>query len=91
MSDRVHEIQQALQIIKKIREEKKMTQKAIADAMGISESFYCQLEGGKRRLTMDHAMKIANILSKSLDEIFLPTNLANCQYDDNPEENENKE
>ena len=49
-----------------------MTQKAIADAMGISESFYCQLEGGKRRLTMDHAMKIANILSKSLDEIFYP-------------------
>lgn len=71
-------IGQALENIKKLREEKGMTQKSLADEIGISESFYCQLEGGKRRLTIDYAIKIANALSKSLDEIFLNIDLAKC-------------
>jgi len=79
---KVYEIEQSLENIKKAREEKGMTQRALAEKIGISESFYCQIEGGKRRLTIDYAMKIANAVSKSLDEIFLNINLAKC-HDEN--------
>ncbi|MTI57817.1 MAG: helix-turn-helix transcriptional regulator [Geosporobacter ferrireducens] len=75
------EIKFALKRIKQIRESTGLTQKDMADKLGISESFYCQLEGGKRKMTIDYGMKIAHALSKSLDEIFLHTNFSKSDED----------
>jgi len=69
----------ALDNLKRLRKNFGMTQKEMAGGMGISESFYCQLEGGKRKLTVDHAFRIAEIFDKSLDDIFLNNNMAKCQ------------
>lgn len=71
-----YELEIALKKIKQIRESSGLTQKDMADKLGISESFYCQLEGGKRKITIDYALKISHALSKSLDEIFLHTNFS---------------
>lgn len=72
-------LENALKNIKNMREEQEITQRLMAERMGISESFYCQLEGGKRKITVDYAIKIANILSKTLDEIFLNYNFLECE------------
>lgn len=66
------DIEKALANIKAIREDKGLTQKIVSEKLGISESFYCQLEGGKRRMIIEYAVSIAIVLSTSLDEIFLP-------------------
>ena len=67
-------------ILKKYRREANLTQLQMAKKLGISESYYCQLENGTRRLSLDNALKIANILKKTPNEIFLPTNFAKRQY-----------
>jgi len=66
----MNNINNALDNLKRIRKKNGITQKEMAERMGISESFYCQLEGGKRKLTVDYAFRITEILEKSLDEIF---------------------
>ncbi|MCK8827129.1 helix-turn-helix domain-containing protein [Natroniella acetigena] len=53
------------------REEADLTQKDLADKLEISESYYCLLENGKRRMTLDNALQIANELDKTLNDIFL--------------------
>ena len=55
---------------------KNLTQKQLADRVGISESYYCQLENGTRRMSLPVAQKIAVALNMGLDELFLPSNLA---------------
>lgn len=49
--------------IKASREEKGMTQKEVADAMGISQQAYSQYESGKRNPKPETIIKIANALS----------------------------
>ncbi len=44
------------------RNEKKITMKQLAESIGISESFYCQIESGKRRPSVENAKKLASIL-----------------------------
>jgi len=55
---------------------KKLTQRELADIVGISESYYCQLENGVRRMSLPVAQKIAMALNKGLDELFLPSDMA---------------
>lgn len=65
-----------------LKEERKrvgLTQLAIAKKLGISESFYNQIENGKRRLTLKMALDIAAILKRTPNELFLPNDLAECQ------------
>lgn len=62
--------------IKNIRKSRNITQREMADKLDISESFYCQIEGGQRRLTINHAIKISEVLEETLDSIFLSCNLA---------------
>lgn len=54
------------------REEAGLTQKQIAHKLGISESYYCQIENTKRRMSLQMALDIAAILKKTPNEIFLP-------------------
>ena len=42
----------------------------MAEKLEISKPFYCQIENGKRRLTYDMAVRIAQIFKKKPDAIF---------------------
>lgn len=42
----------------------------MADKLGISKSFYWQIEKGKRRLSYDIAFKISRIFETKPDNIF---------------------
>ena len=39
----------------------------MAERLGISKPFYCQIENGSRRLSYDMAVRIAEIFGKNFD------------------------
>ena len=58
---------------KKLREmriKNKYTTQAMADKIGISKSFYSQIENKKKRLFYDMAIKISDIFNMKPDQIF---------------------
>lgn len=57
--------------LKEIRYENKYTTKIMAEKLGISKAFYCQVENGVRRLSYDMAVRIASIFGLKPDDIFL--------------------
>lgn len=57
--------------LKELRTENKYTTKTMADKLGISKAFYCQVENGVRRLSYDMAVRIAHIFNLKPDTIFL--------------------
>lgn len=65
--------------LKQLREEAGLTQKQIAEKLGVSESYYCQLENNKRRMPLQLALDIAAILNKTPNDIFLPSSFAKRQ------------
>lgn len=62
--------------LKEARLAKQLTQRELAKMVGISESYYCQLETGARRISLPVAQKISVALDKGLDDLFSPCNLA---------------
>lgn len=56
--------------LKKLREERKLSRKEIANLLGISQSYYSKIESGQKRLFYDTAIKIANIFKTKPDKIF---------------------
>lgn len=56
--------------LKELRYSKKMTNKDMAEKLGISKPFYCQIENGSRRLSYDMAVRIAEIFGKKPDKLF---------------------
>ena len=57
--------------IKAIRESKGIMAKYVAQKLNIDQSYYCQLESGKRRITMSRAQQIADILEVNPGDFFL--------------------
>lgn len=55
----------------KLRKEKGITQKELAQELGISETAYRQKEKGQRAFKSDEMFIIADILEKDIGEIFL--------------------
>lgn len=53
-----------------LRKEQGITQKELADKLGISETAYRQKEKGKRAFRSDEMFIIADILGKDIGEIF---------------------
>lgn len=45
-----------------IRREKKLSQKDVSTAAGITQASYCNIEKGKRRAAVDTAKRIAAVL-----------------------------
>ena len=68
------------QKLKELRKKKKLTTTDMAEKLGISKPFYCQLENQTRRLSYDMAVKIANVFHVKPDSIF---------YHDHVKEEEN--
>lgn len=56
--------------LKKIRKEKHLSCKEMAEMLKISKPFYWQIENKKRRLSYPMAMKIAYILGTKPDKLF---------------------
>lgn len=56
--------------LKKIRTDKQLTMKAVADSAGISECYYNQIENGVRNCPVSTAKKIANVLGFSWEKFF---------------------
>ncbi len=65
--------------LKLFRKEAGLTQAEMGKLLGISESGYCLIENRKRRLTFEMAVKIATILKKNPNDIFMPENFAKRQ------------
>jgi transcriptional regulator with XRE-family HTH domain len=55
--------------IKKIREEKGLTQQAIADLIAMHRSNYSRVETGDRDLSIDAISKIAKYFSMTIDQL----------------------
>lgn len=56
--------------LKSLREEKKLTQRKVADNSGISLSFYNQIENNVRAPSVGVAKKIANVLNFDWSKFF---------------------
>lgn len=60
--------------IKDIREDKDLTQKAIAQILGIQQNSYSQIENGTNNIQIDHLVKLANFYNTSTDYLLGLTN-----------------
>jgi len=58
--------------IKEFREGKGMKQTVLASKVGIFQSEISEIETGERKPNVYLARKIAKVLGKTIDEIFLP-------------------
>lgn len=58
-------------ILKSERAKKELTQKQIADKLGIGTSAYCDKENGKRKFTVKEALLLQDLFDFDIREIFL--------------------
>jgi transcriptional regulator with XRE-family HTH domain len=56
--------------IKSIREEKKLSQEAIAYSIGLSQSQYSRRESGESRFTADEIMALSKALDTHISELY---------------------
>ncbi|MFB4211317.1 helix-turn-helix transcriptional regulator [Shouchella sp. JSM 1781072] len=57
--------------LKQVRLEHHMTLEQVAKQIHVSTPFYWQIENGKRGLSYELAVKIANVFSTTPDALFL--------------------
>ena len=67
--------------LKKRRIENNLSHQDMGDLLGISKTFYWQIENGKRRLSYERALKIAKIFKVTPDEIFYDDIKKQCEVD----------
>lgn len=65
--------------LKEIRYKNGLTAKEVAERIGISKAFYCQLENRRRRLSYETAIKIANVFNVKPDYIFYNETVDECK------------
>ncbi|MBR3898102.1 MAG: helix-turn-helix transcriptional regulator [Bacilli bacterium] len=54
----------------KLRKKHKISSTDMANKLGISKTFYWQIEHGERRLSYEMAVKISNLFNLKPDDIF---------------------
>ena len=66
--------------LKEARQVQRLTQKQMADALGISEPYYSLIESGDRQKKMDVSMliNIGNVLGLSIEDIIRKEEIS-CQ------------
>lgn len=69
--------------LKEIRVKNNMTLVDVANRVGISKAFYCQIENGKRRLLYETAIKIAKVFNVKPDYLFYNDTLNSGNKKDN--------
>lgn len=60
----------SMEKLKEVRKESGISIYEMAEKLGITASFYSQIENKKRRLFYDTAIKIADIFNMKPDELF---------------------
>ncbi|MCZ8220027.1 MAG: helix-turn-helix transcriptional regulator [Acidovorax sp.] len=58
--------------LKALRQDLGMTQQALADALGVSRQTVHSIEAGKYDPSLPLAFKIAQVLQRSIEQIFVP-------------------
>ena len=76
------------QKLRELRVKNKYTSQQMADKLGISKSFYSQIETGSRRLTYNMAVRISAILKRNPDFIFFEDETNKINNGSNKEEDE---
>ncbi len=61
----------------KARKESKLTQEELANLASIERNRYSRIELGKTKANIEEALKLAIVLNKKADEIFLVMNADN--------------
>jgi len=64
--------------LKALREERGLKQKFVADKLGLTQSYYSQIESGQRPPQTKHLLILRDLFGVSLDEIFFKDEIANC-------------
>jgi putative transcriptional regulator len=59
-----------MKLLKQYREVYNYSFKEMADLLGISKTYYWQLENNKRRISYDMSIKIAMIFNLRPDDVF---------------------
>lgn len=59
--------------IREIREAKRLTQDQLAERTGISKGFLSDVENGKRNVSSEYLLRIANALNASVDYLLRGT------------------
>ena len=59
------------EIIQKLRKERALTQKELAEHLGFSESYISYIEKGERNISINDLQKIAELFSVSLDYLLI--------------------
>lgn len=67
--------------LKRLREKRGIQQKFVAEYIGISANYYCQIENGRRSLPTKYLPKIRDFFGVTLDEIFFEKEIAKCDSD----------
>lgn len=65
--------------IRLFREGLNMTQAELGEAVGVKESTISQWETGSRGVKISYGFRLCKIFDKTLDDIFFPNNLSECQ------------
>lgn len=50
--------------LKDLRKQKRMTQKDLAQSVGVTESYICNIENGKRGCSVDFLIRVGNATHK---------------------------
>jgi putative transcriptional regulator len=58
--------------LKTLRQDQGMTQQALAEALGVSRQTVHSIESGKYDPSLPLAFKIARLLQRPIEQIFLP-------------------
>lgn len=61
--------------LEEIRKDKKISQKSVAEAVGIRQPTYCNIEKGKRRPGVDVAKRIARVLGFNWTQFYESQNI----------------
>lgn len=56
--------------IKRLRQEKEITQVELAERIGVTQSMLCQIERGTKAVTLPLGKQIAEIFDCSVDDLF---------------------
>lgn len=58
--------------LRALRQDRRMTQQALADALGVSRQTVHSIEAGKYDPSLPLVFKIARVLQRSIEQIFEP-------------------
>lgn len=68
-----------LEKLEQIRKGLNMTFQEVADSAGLTKEHYWMIEKGKRNLSYQNAVKIANVFNMTPDDIFLKSELTKTE------------